>query len=92
MFDDRRSLRLVGAMLALSLGSLACGLDSLPGGLSGSSDSLFHDAFSDSGSGWDTYNDEYGSVEYSDGALAFKVIQEQSIIHSIYPTEEFRNV
>lgn len=92
MFDDRRSLRLISAMLALSLGSLACGLDSLPGGLSGNSDSLFHDSFSDSGSGWDTYNDEYGSVEYSDGALAFKVIQEQSIIHSIYPTEEFRNV
>ncbi len=92
MFDDRRSLRLAGVMLALSLGSMACGLGSLPGGLSGSSDSLFHDAFSDSGSGWDTFNDDYGSVEYVDGALAFNVIQEQSIIHSIYQAEEFRNV
>ncbi len=88
------SYRLAGVALALASGTLACGLDSLPGGLTGGDDSgaLFRDAFSDSGSGWDTYSDEYGSVAYVDDELAFEVLQEQSIIQSIYTEEEFRDV
>ena len=85
------SYRLIAAALALATGTLACGLDSLPGG--GEDDgALFRDTFSDSGSGWDTYSDSYGSVEYVDGALAFEVLQEQAIIQSIYTDEEFRDV
>ncbi len=83
---------LAGAM-ALAFGTLACGMGDLPGGLgNGDSGALFQDAFSDNGSGWDTYSDEYGSVAYVDDTLAFEVLQEQSIIQSTYPTEEFRDV
>ncbi len=92
MSQDGRSFRWVAPLLALTLGTMACGVDSLTGDLGGGADSLFHDAFSDSGSGWDTYSDEYGSVAYEDGELAFEVLQEQSIIHSMYQSEEFRDV
>ncbi len=83
--------RVVSAVVALACASLACSLPSIPGG-DGAGDALFHDAYSDSNSGWDTYSDEYGSVAYVDNELAFEVLQEQSIIQSVYSSEEFRDV
>lgn len=62
--------KIFAALLVLVLATLACGLPSTgDGGTTTDSNIIFQDDFSDTGSGWYTYGDSDGLMDYSNGAF-----------------------
>jgi len=76
---------------AIALAVLACGLPSLPGGLSGDG-SLFKDDFSDVNGPWGTGTDADSSVEYDSGGLRIQVFKDNYYIWSGFNDTAYQNV
>ena len=83
-----KSFRIVVAIAALALASLACQGLSLPGG----DTSLLKDDFSDTSSGWGTGTDDKSSVEYAGSGLQVKVFKDNYFIWTGPNQEKYENV
>jgi hypothetical protein len=84
-------LRVLLGIAATALAALACGLPSLPGGLSGDG-SLYKDDFSDNSGPWGTGTDADSSVEYANGGLRIQVFKDNYYIWSGFNDTAYQGV
>jgi hypothetical protein len=87
--------KLLIPVAVLVLVTLACTLPRLPGGgtstaTGGDPNMLFTDDFSDSGSGWDVYNDANGDVSYAGGGYRILVTTTDMMLWG-NPYQSFQN-
>ncbi len=87
----KNRLKIVLAILSLSLAALACSLVSIPG-LPGSDGSLFKDNFDGRSQTWGTGTDADGAVEYENGGLRFQIYRALFFIWSGPSDETYSNI